>query len=48
VTREEIINEIRRVTTSNGGKPLGLDAFKRTTGIRESDWPFADRRANGE
>jgi hypothetical protein len=38
VTREEIIEEIRRITTSNNGKPLGLDAFKRLTGIRESDW----------
>jgi hypothetical protein len=38
VTRKEIIEEIRRITTSNNGKPLGLDAFKRLTGIRESDW----------
>jgi hypothetical protein len=38
VTREEIIEEIRRIATSNNGKPLGLDAFKRLTGIRESDW----------
>jgi len=38
VTREEIIKEIRRVAICNDGKPLGLDAFKRLTGIRESDW----------
>ena len=38
MTREEIIKEIRRVAICNDGKPLGLDAFKRLTGIRESDW----------
>jgi hypothetical protein len=35
MTREEILNEIRRTAAENGGKPLGRDRFLRITGITE-------------
>lgn len=37
-TKQEIIDEIRRTTRSNGGKPLGASRFERETGIKSYDW----------
>jgi hypothetical protein len=36
--REHILEEIRRTTKENGGKPLGSRRFADATGIRESEW----------
>lgn len=38
VSREEILQEVKRTAAANGGKPLGRLAFFRETGIREHDW----------
>jgi len=38
MTREQIIAEIRRTATDNGGVPLGRGRFYSETGIKESDW----------
>ena len=35
MTREEILNEIRRTAAENGGKPLGRARFERVTDITE-------------
>ena len=33
-----IIDEIKRTSKANGGKPLGKTRFFQETGIKESDW----------
>lgn len=38
VSREQILEEIKRTAKANGGKPLGRSAFFNETGIREADW----------
>ncbi len=38
VTREHIIDEIKRVAAENGGKSPGRKLFENTTGIREGEW----------
>jgi hypothetical protein len=47
MTREEILAEVRRTTTENGGIPLGRSRFEHATGIKEYEllkyWPrFGD------
>jgi Meiotically up-regulated gene 113 len=37
--RDLILSEIRRPASQNGGKPLGVRAFTKTTGITQSKWP---------
>lgn len=38
VAKERILSEIRRLALESGGTPPGVQAFKRATGIKESDW----------
>lgn len=38
MTKEQIVDEIRRTAAENGGKALGWRKFLSETGIRESDW----------
>ena len=38
MTREEIIAELRRTATENGGKPLGRLRLQQVAGIRPTDW----------
>lgn len=38
VTKEHLIEEIRRTAAENGGQPLGQRSFQTATGIRDSDW----------
>lgn len=38
ISKERIIEEIRRTTAENGGVPLGVHSFERTTGIGTSKW----------
>lgn len=38
ITKQHILEEIKRTATSNGGAPLGKQRFSQETGIRESDW----------
>lgn len=38
VSREDILQEVRRTTEANDGKPLGRQAFSTATGIREHEW----------
>lgn len=37
-TRNQILEEIKRTTKSNGGVPLGRDRFESETGIKYSGW----------
>jgi Meiotically Up-regulated Gene 113 (MUG113) protein len=36
--KQDIIAEIQRTATLNGGVPLGIDRFRQATGIRKEDW----------
>ena len=38
ITKEKIIDEIKRTTEENGGKPLGRERFIKETGIKAYDW----------
>jgi hypothetical protein len=38
VTKEHIIQEIRRTAKTNGDEPLGQGRFEAETGIRQADW----------
>jgi hypothetical protein len=38
VSKQHILDEIRRTAAANGGIALGRDAFLRETGIRQADW----------
>lgn len=38
MSRDEILDSIRRIAAQNGGDAPGKQRFQRETGIRESDW----------
>jgi hypothetical protein len=38
IDREYVLREIKRTAHENGGVPLGMDRFRKETGIRERDW----------
>jgi hypothetical protein len=38
MTKQHILQEIKRIALANGGKAFGRDRFYNETGIRESDW----------
>lgn len=38
VKREDIIQAIKKAAQDNGGIPLGVRAFERETGIKQSEW----------
>lgn len=38
MTKQRILDEIRRTAAASKGKPLGWRAFERQTGIRYADW----------
>jgi hypothetical protein len=36
--RDEILNEIKKFAAANNGRPPGVRAFERATGITEGRW----------
>ena len=38
MNKEHILSEIKRTTQENAGQPLGIDRFKKETGICKEDW----------
>lgn len=38
VTKQQVLDEIRRTAAGNGGTPLGTHRFERETGIAPHDW----------
>jgi|SRR5208337_485150 len=38
MNKDLIVNEIKRAAAANNGKPLGMQRFKKETGIRKCDW----------
>lgn len=38
MTKDDILDEIRRTAAENGGAALGIKSFERQTGIRQEDW----------
>jgi len=38
ITKEKILEEIKRTTKENGGKPLGIKGFEKETAIKPYDW----------
>lgn len=38
INKSHILDEIRRTTTANDGKPLGIARFQQETGINRNDW----------
>ncbi|MFZ3200532.1 MAG: hypothetical protein WA175_05210, partial [Candidatus Acidiferrales bacterium] len=38
LTKQKILDEIRRTASQNGGKALGIARFESETGIKPYDW----------
>jgi len=38
ITKQHIIDEIKRTAEANDGVPLGIGRFLKETGIKKSDW----------
>jgi hypothetical protein len=38
VSKQRILDEIKRTALANGGVPLGVARFFQETGIKDSDW----------
>src|SRR5579862_5055278 len=38
MTKSHILGEIKRTAAENGGAPLGVTAFQKSTGIKSTDW----------
>ncbi|OGK64369.1 hypothetical protein A2313_01320 [Candidatus Roizmanbacteria bacterium RIFOXYB2_FULL_41_10] len=38
ITKQDILEAIRRTAKENGGKPLGIGGFEKETGIKKYDW----------
>jgi hypothetical protein len=38
MNRQQILTDIKRIATDNGGQPPGRQSFARTTGVKMSEW----------
>jgi hypothetical protein len=38
MTKQHILDEIKRTAKANGGLPVGLRKFRSITGIKDNDW----------